>query len=314
MMAAGHGRRLRRARKHGHPDDAAARRGRIPGARVRHLGRGGAELRGHRVVGRGRRGHGRRRARRGRRRRGRRDLDAARLGHRRARAARPPGQRAGPARARAAGCSPACPPGPTVIDMSSSDPARTQALAPLLAAAGVTLIDAPVSGGVAGARAGTLAVMAGGPAAAFDRFKPMLGAIGSRVVHAGDTGAGHAVKALNNLMSAAQPAGGVRGADRGPAVRARPGGDARDHQRRKRALHRHGEQVAELRADRRSTTRGSAIRLMVKDIRLALGIEHATGDARGGVRGRGGRVGGGPRRPVAGRRPHRHRPLAQRAQ
>ncbi|HEX9039742.1 MAG TPA: NAD(P)-binding domain-containing protein, partial [Trebonia sp.] len=45
------------------------------------------------------------------------------------------------------------PAGATVIDMSSSDPARTQALAPLLAAAGVTLIDAPVSGGVAGARA-----------------------------------------------------------------------------------------------------------------------------------------------------------------
>ena len=80
------------------------------------------------------------------------------------------------------------PAGATVIDMSSSDPARTQALAPLLAAAGVTLLDAPVSGGVAGARAGTLAVMAGGPAAAFNRFKPMLGAIGSRVVHAGDTG------------------------------------------------------------------------------------------------------------------------------
>ena len=60
--------------------------------------------------------------------------------------------------------------GATVIDMSSSDPARTQALAPLCAAAGVTLIDAPVSGGVAGARAGTLAVMVGGPAAAFDRF------------------------------------------------------------------------------------------------------------------------------------------------
>src|SRR6202043_3593673 len=49
----------------------------------------------------------------------------------------------------------------------------------------------------------TLMVMVGGPPESFERFRPMLSAIGKRVVHAGDVGAGHAVKALNNLMSAA---------------------------------------------------------------------------------------------------------------
>ncbi len=64
------------------------------------------------------------------------------------------------------------PAGATVIDMSSSDPARTKALAGTLAEAGVTLIDAPVSGGVAGARAGTLTVMVGGSPPATCRPTP----------------------------------------------------------------------------------------------------------------------------------------------
>jgi len=168
------------------------------------------------------------------------------------------------------------PAGATVIDMSSSDPARTQALAPLLATAGVTLMDAPVSGGVAGARAGTLAVMVGGPAAAFDRFKPMLGAIGSRVVHAGDTGAGHAVKALNNLMSAANLlvasealiAGRRFGLD--PAVMLEIVNAASG--RSPATENKWPNFVLTEKYDA-----GFAMRLMVKDIRLALGIEHATG-------------------------------------
>src|SRR6201999_3041461 len=76
-------------------------------------------------------------------------------------------------------------PGTTVIDMSSSDPARTRVLADLVAAAGMTLIDAPVAGGVSGARPGTLPVMVGAPSAAFARFKPLLAVMGKRVVHAG---------------------------------------------------------------------------------------------------------------------------------
>ena len=168
------------------------------------------------------------------------------------------------------------PTGATLIDMSSSDPARTQALAALTAAAGVTLIDAPVSGGVAGARAGTLAVMVGGPAAAFERFKPALGAIGSRVVHAGDTGAGHAVKALNNLMSAANllvasealVAGRRFGLD--PAIMLEVINAASG--RSPATENKWPNFVLTEKYDA-----GFAMRLMVKDIRLALGIERATG-------------------------------------
>ena len=168
------------------------------------------------------------------------------------------------------------PAGATVIDMSSSDPARTQALAPLCAAAGVTLLDAPVSGGVAGARAGTLAVMVGGPAAAFDRFKPVLGAIGSRVTHAGGAGAGHAVKALNNLMSAANMlvasealiAGRRFGLDPAVMLEVVNGSSGRSTATETKWPN----FVLPEKYDA-----GFTIRLMVKDIRLALGIEHATG-------------------------------------
>lgn len=89
-----------------------------------------------------------------------------------------------------------------IVDMSSSEPLRTRALAASLADAGRVLIDAPVSGGVSGARAGTLAVMVGGPDEAVADLEPVLAAVG-RPRHVGPVGAGHALKALNNLMSAA---------------------------------------------------------------------------------------------------------------
>lgn len=90
-----------------------------------------------------------------------------------------------------------------VVDMSSSEPERTQALAGRLAEERIDLVDAPVSGGVVGAVGGTLTIMVGGSVEQFDDLSDILGALGSRVVRAGDVGAGHAVKALNNLMSAA---------------------------------------------------------------------------------------------------------------
>jgi hypothetical protein len=66
------------------------------------------------------------------------------------------------------------------------------------------LVDAPVSGGVAGAQSGSLTIMVGGPVDVLDRLRPVLEVLGSHVVHAGEfVGAGHAIKALNNLMSAA---------------------------------------------------------------------------------------------------------------
>jgi 3-hydroxyisobutyrate dehydrogenase len=90
-----------------------------------------------------------------------------------------------------------------VIDMGSSEPQRTRRLAARAGELGIELLDAPVSGGVPAAVAGTLTIMVGGPAAVLDRQRPMLELLGARIVHVGDHGAGHAVKALNNLMSAA---------------------------------------------------------------------------------------------------------------
>ncbi|AKS32176.1 NAD(P)-dependent oxidoreductase [Mycolicibacterium goodii] len=92
-------------------------------------------------------------------------------------------------------------PGTIVIDMSSSEPVRTRELADELAQRRIHLVDAPVSGGVRGAEAGTLTIMVGGDADIVDRVTGVLELLG-RPVRAGGVGAGHAVKALNNLMSA----------------------------------------------------------------------------------------------------------------
>ena len=92
--------------------------------------------------------------------------------------------------------------GDTVVDMGSSEPQRTRRLATRASELGIELLDAPVSGGVPAAVAGTLTIMVGGPAGVLEQVRPMFELLGSRIVHVGDHGAGHAVKALNNLMSA----------------------------------------------------------------------------------------------------------------
>ena len=98
---------------------------------------------------------------------------------------------------------PALSSGAVVVDMSSSDPAATRALGTALAARGVELIDAPVSGAVPKAIDGTLTIMVGGTEAALARVRPVLEKLGNRIVHVGALGAGHAVKALNNYVGAA---------------------------------------------------------------------------------------------------------------
>jgi 3-hydroxyisobutyrate dehydrogenase len=91
--------------------------------------------------------------------------------------------------------------GTMLIDMTTGDPGVTRDLAAKLAMDGIDLIDAPVSGGPKGATAGTIAIIVGGSAAQFSRALPVLSAISSNVMHAGDVGAGHAVKAGNNLLN-----------------------------------------------------------------------------------------------------------------
>ncbi len=90
-----------------------------------------------------------------------------------------------------------------VIDMSSSSPLGTRELGVLLEQRGHPFIDAPVSNGIKGAVAATLSIMVGGDKTIFERVKPMLEKMGSQIYYAGPLGAGHAVKALNNYVSAA---------------------------------------------------------------------------------------------------------------
>ena len=98
---------------------------------------------------------------------------------------------------------PALKPGAIVVEMSSGEPSATRAMAEDLARAGIAMVDAPVSGGVARAETGQLAIMTGGDPAALERVAPLLGAMGTSITRCGDVGAGQAMKALNNLVSAA---------------------------------------------------------------------------------------------------------------
>jgi len=91
----------------------------------------------------------------------------------------------------------------TFIDMSSSEPMRSRQLAADLAEIGHHYIDAPVSGGVKKAIEGTLAIMVGGAATTYAACTGVLQCMGKTLFHVGGPGAGHAMKALNNFVSAA---------------------------------------------------------------------------------------------------------------
>ena len=89
------------------------------------------------------------------------------------------------------------------VDCSTIDVTSSRAAHALADAAGHRSVDAPVSGGVVGAEAGTLTFMAGGTAAAVEAARPVLDVMGRRVVHCGDAGAGQAAKICNNMVLAA---------------------------------------------------------------------------------------------------------------
>ena len=98
--------------------------------------------------------------------------------------------------------APALRPGSIVIDCSTVAAATAREAARRLAARSAEFLDAPVSGGVEGARDGTLAIMVGGSAAAMERARPVLAAMGRAVTHFGPCGAGQAAKATNQIMCA----------------------------------------------------------------------------------------------------------------
>lgn len=101
------------------------------------------------------------------------------------------------------GIAAALKPGSVVIDMSSSDPLGTRQLGAALAERGVALVDAPVSGALPRATAGTLTIMIGGDdEEAIRRAEPLLQVMGERLFRTGSLGTGHAMKALNNYVAA----------------------------------------------------------------------------------------------------------------
>jgi 2-hydroxymethylglutarate dehydrogenase len=93
-------------------------------------------------------------------------------------------------------------PGSLLIDLSSVLPSTVRKIAPRAAEHGVDFLEAPVSGGVSGARAATLAIMVGGEAEVLARAQPVLRAIGPNIFHVGPVGAGNTIKSINNMMAA----------------------------------------------------------------------------------------------------------------
>jgi len=87
-----------------------------------------------------------------------------------------------------------------LIDCSTIDVATAKAVAVTASGKGYNMIDAPVSGGIAGAAAGTLTFMVGGSAEHFSRAQPILALMGKNVIHAGASGAGQAAKICNNML------------------------------------------------------------------------------------------------------------------
>jgi 3-hydroxyisobutyrate dehydrogenase-like beta-hydroxyacid dehydrogenase len=90
--------------------------------------------------------------------------------------------------------------GCVVIDFSTISAVATRAFAQRLAQAGVDMLDCPVSGGSAGAQAGTLSIMVGGRAEVLERARPLLASVGRTITHIGDHGAGQVVKACNQIV------------------------------------------------------------------------------------------------------------------
>ncbi len=166
--------------------------------------------------------------------------------------------------------------GSLVIDMSSSSPVGTRELGALLAARGIALVDAPVSGGVGRAVDGSLAIMAGGEGEAIDRCTALLAAMGQQVFRTGGLGTGHAMKALNNFVSAAGFAAaaeavlaGTRfGLDPATVVSVLNASTGKNNS----TENKFPQQVLS-----RKFAAGFSLGLMVKDLRTALEVARATG-------------------------------------
>ncbi len=172
---------------------------------------------------------------------------------------------------------PALAEGALLVDLTTSSPALAQRLAAEAATRGVDVVDAPVSGGEAGAKEGTLAIMVGGTEEAVARARPLLEILGGRVTHVGPPGAGQVCKAANQAIvgtTIAAVAEALLLAERAgvdpAAVRAALGGGLADS----RILQVHGERMLE-----DTFEPGFRSVLHQKDLRLALDLAREHGVA-----------------------------------
>jgi 2-hydroxy-3-oxopropionate reductase len=165
--------------------------------------------------------------------------------------------------------------GMLLIDMSTVSPAIAQRIDQAARAVGAQSLDAPVSGGDVGARAGTLSIMVGGDEAAFERAQPIFAAMGKNIVRIGGAGAGQITKACNQVVVAltieavgeALVLAAKAGVDPAKVRQALLGGFAQS-----RVLELHGQRALDGRFDP-----GFRLRLHQKDLHIAL----ETGDALG---------------------------------
>jgi 2-hydroxy-3-oxopropionate reductase len=158
--------------------------------------------------------------------------------------------------------------GKTVVDMSSISPMETKRFAKAINDLGCDYLDAPVSGGEVGAKAGTLTIMVGGPDAAFERIKPLLECMGKNITLVGGNGDGQTTKVANQIIVALNIAAvgeallfaSKAGADPAKVRQALMGGFAAS-----RILEVHGERMI-----KRTFNPGFRIALHQKDLSLAL--------------------------------------------
>ncbi len=171
--------------------------------------------------------------------------------------------------------------GKTVVDMSSISPVETKVFARKINALGCAYLDAPVSGGEVGAKAGTLTIMVGGPEADFERVKPLFELMGKNITLVGGHGAGQTTKVANQIIVALNIAAvgeallfaSKAGADPAKVRQALMGGFAAS-----RILEVHGERMI-----KRTFNPGFRIALHQKDLNLALQGAKALGVALPGT-------------------------------
>ncbi len=166
-------------------------------------------------------------------------------------------------------------PGSILIEMSTIDVETHKEIAAAAGERGVDYLDAPISGGTAGAESGTLSIMIGGESQVLKRVRPVLDAMGENIYHCGPLGAGAVVKLANNLMVAIN----AQGVYEGLVLGAKAGVDpsilyevVANSSGSSRTLLGQGPSILE-----RDFAPGFMIDLMLKDVRLALELGHSVG-------------------------------------